>query len=68
MELTTLDIALDTAFVEERSYHIYATLVSDQYYLIRQVLWANMEVEYTAVLIDNELASWEYLLHRLKEF
>jgi hypothetical protein len=64
MELTALDVALNAAFVEERSYHINATLVADQYHLIRQMFWANVKVEYTAVLIDNELASGESLLHR----
>jgi hypothetical protein len=32
------------------------------------VLWANVKVKYTAVLIDDELASRECLLHRLTEF
>jgi hypothetical protein len=64
MELAALDITFNAAFVKERSHHIYATLVADQYHLIRQVLWANVKVKYTAVLIDDELASRECLFHR----
>jgi hypothetical protein len=64
MELTTLDVALNAAFVKKRSHHVNATLVADQYHLIRQMFWANVEVEYTAVLIDNELTGWKSLLHR----
>jgi hypothetical protein len=63
MELAALDIALNTAFIKERSHHIYATLVADQYHLIRQMFWANVKVEYATILIDNKLASGECLFH-----
>jgi hypothetical protein len=62
-----LDVALNAAFVKKRSHHVNATLVADQYHLIRQMFWANVEVEYTTILIDNELAGRESLLHRLKD-
>ena len=64
VKLTTLDIALNAAFIEERSHHIHATLVADQYHFIRQMFGANMQVKYAAVLIDNELARWKCLFHR----
>jgi hypothetical protein len=68
MELAALDVALNAAFVKKRSHHVNATLVADQYHLIRQMLWTNMQVKYTTILIDNELAGRESFLHRLKEF
>jgi hypothetical protein len=31
------------------------------------MFWANVKVEYAAILIDNELAGWECLFHVFKD-
>ena len=42
VELAALDITLDRALIEERSYHVDTTLIANKNHLIRQVFGANM--------------------------
>jgi len=53
MKLTVRDLAL--VIIEVRGHHTDTPGIANKYHFIRQLLGEQMQVEYTAITIDNKL-------------
>ena len=53
MKLAALYVAFDRSFVEERCYHIYSVLVSDQDHFVCQKLRFEMQMKRRTIRIDD---------------